>query len=214
MDNIMQLPLGALASNCYIVPGKENSAVVVDPASSAEVMAVLETNELTPSGIVITHGHFDHFAGADALKSQTGALVYAPSLDAEMLEDPEKSWSWFMRGTPFVPVKPDKLYENGDTFEVGGVEFRVMAAPGHTAGSCLLFCEQYGVIFTGDALFKNSVGRTDGYSGSPRQQTESLEQIKKITGNYKLLCGHGETTDLDTEKRFNPYLNNQQLFNF
>lgn len=208
MDGILRLPLGALASNCYIVPGSGNSAVVIDPAASAEVLAVLETNELTLGGIVITHGHFDHFAGVPELKSRTGAPVYAPALDAEMLKDSDKSWSWFMQGTPFAPAKADVLYENDSTFEVSGVSFRVMGAPGHTAGSCLLFCEQYGVIFTGDAIFRNSVGRTDGFSGSYLQQEESLDEIKNIPGNYKLFCGHGDTTDLDTEKKYNPYLNN------
>ena len=214
MDGIMQLPLGPLASNCYIVPGENNTALVVDPAASEEVIAVLEREGLSLGGIVITHGHFDHFAGVAALKEQSGATVYAPELDAEMLESYDKSWAWFMQGTPFSPIKADRLFNNGDTFEVSGVKLRVMGSPGHTAGSCLLFCEQYGVIFTGDALFKNGVGRTDGYSGSTRQQMESLAEIRKVEGDYKLLCGHGETTTLLAEKELNPYLNNKQLFDY
>lgn len=206
MNDIMRLPLGALASNCYIIPADGKKAVVIDPASSGEVEAVLDSNDMELGGIVITHGHYDHFAGAAALKAASGAPVYAPDLDVEMLQSEDKSWAWFMQGTEFRPVSADRLFSDGDVFSVCGVEFRVMAAPGHTAGSCLLFCERLGAIFTGDVIFRESCGRTDGFSGSARLMAESMSAIRKITGNYKLLCGHGDTTDLETEKRCNPYL--------
>ncbi len=202
----MRLPLGALLANCYLIPGADNKIIVVDPASSAEVLSVLEANGAELGAIIITHGHFDHFAGAAALKERTGAPVYAPAPDAEMLSDSDKSWAWFMRGTSFAPVTPDKTFSDGGEFSVCGVTFRVMAAPGHTAGSCLLFCEQYGAALTGDVIFQSSIGRTDGYSGSDRQMTESLAKIAALDGDWLLLCGHGETTDLETEKRCNPYL--------
>ena len=206
MDNIMRLPLGALASNCYIIPAENNRAVVIDPASSAEVTAALDTEDMTLGGIIITHGHFDHFAGAAALKALTNAPIYAPDLDAEMLQSAEKSWAWFMRGTEFAPVYPDHLFSDGEEFSVCGVDFRVMGAPGHTAGSCLLFCERLNVIFTGDVLFQNSIGRTDGFSGSDRMMAQSLRKIAEIDGNYQILCGHGDTSTLDYEKKYNPYL--------
>lgn len=208
MEKIIRLPLGALASNCYIIPADNGKAVVIDPASSGEVEAVLDSNELELGGIIITHGHFDHFAGAAALKAATGAEVYAPDLDAEMLTSADKSWAWFMQGTDFAPVKADHVFTDGDTFSVSGVEFRVMAAPGHTAGSCLLFCDRYGVIFSGDVIFRGSVGRTDGFSGSDRMMVQSLKKISELpdTRNFEILCGHGDTTDLVTEQRTNPYL--------
>lgn len=206
MDKIISLSLGALATNCYVVPGENNAALVVDPASSAEVTAVLEANGLKPGGIIITHGHFDHFAGAASLKEQTGAPIWAPEPDAEMLQSAEKSWAWFMRGVEFTPIIPDRTFSDGEEFSVCGVKLRAVSAPGHTAGSCLLFCERYNAIFTGDVIFRNSIGRTDGFSGSDSRQLESLQMIKRLEGNYALLSGHGEITDLETEKRYNPYL--------
>lgn len=197
-----------LASNCYIITAENNKAVVVDPASSGEVSALLETNDLTVGGIIITHGHYDHFAGAAELKARTGALVYAPDLDSEMLQSADKSWARFMAGVPFEPVTPDHVFSDGEEFTVCGITFRVMAAPGHTAGSCLLFCDELNAIFTGDVLFCGSVGRTDGFSGSEQQMRESLSKIRGIDGDYALLCGHGETSTLAVEKRFNPYLYN------
>lgn len=208
MESIVRLALGALASNCYIIPADGNKVVVVDPASAGEVEAVVESNDLEIGGIIITHGHFDHFAGAAALKAVSGAPVYAPDLDSEMLQSEKKSWAWFMQGVEFTPIAPDHLFSDGDKFSVCGVEFRVMAAPGHTAGSCLLFCEKYGVIFTGDVIFRGSIGRTDGFSGSGRLMMESLKKIRDIRENYLLLCGHDDPTELDREKKTNPYLTN------
>ncbi len=208
LEKITRLPLGALASNCYIIAAENNKAVVIDPASSAEVLMSLERNDLTLGGIVITHGHYDHFAGAAELKERTDAPVYAPDLDAEMLQSAEKSWARFMAGVPFKPVTPDRVFSDGEEFTVCGITFRVMAAPGHTAGSCLLFCEELNAIFTGDVIFCGSIGRTDGFSGSEQRMTESLAKIRGIDGDYALLCGHGETSTLAEEKRFNPYLYN------
>ena len=202
----MRLALGALASNCYIIPGDDNKVLVVDPASAGEVEAVIDSNDLEIGGIIITHGHFDHFAGVAALKAVSGAPVYAPELDSEMLQSSDKSWAWFMQGTEFSPVSADYLFSDGDVFSICGVEFRVMAAPGHTGGSCLLFCDKYGVILTGDVIFRGSIGRTDGFSGSGRMMSESLQKIRSIQGDYILLCGHDEPTNLETEKKTNPYL--------
>ncbi len=202
----MRLPLGALLANCYLIPGGDNKVIAVDPASAAEVSEFLEENGAELGAIIITHGHFDHFAGAAALKERTGAPVYAPEADAEMLSDADKCWAWFMRGVEFAPVIPDKTFKDGEEFSACGVTFKVMAAPGHTAGSCLLFCEKYGAALTGDVIFRDSIGRTDGYSGSDRQMAESLAKIASLDGNVLLLCGHGETTDLEMEKRHNPYL--------
>lgn len=208
LNSIMSLPLGALASNCYIIPSEGQTAVVVDPASSAEVEAIMDSREFTLGGIVVTHGHFDHFAGVDALKRKFDVPVFAPDLDSEMFQSESKSWAWFMQGTPFTPITPDYLFSDGQEFMVSGVRFRVMGAPGHTAGSCLLFCEDYGVIFTGDVLFQGGIGRTNGFSGSDTLQLDSLRKIRAINGNYKLLCGHGENSTLSDEKAYNPYLRN------
>lgn len=200
MNEITVLPLGALATNCYIVPADEKTAIVIDPAATGEVEAVLASKDMRAGAIIVTHGHFDHFAGAARLRNYYGAPIYAPELDCEMLASEDKSWAWFMGGIEFTPIVPDYAFENGERFTVCGLEFSVMAAPGHTAGSCLLFCEKYGAIFAGDVIFKNGCGRTDGFSGSDRQMLQTLREIAKIPGNYAVYPGHGETTTLAVEK--------------
>ena len=204
---IYQLPLGALHTNCYIVPGADSQAVVIDPASVTEVEMFLNTHGLTLGTIIITHGHYDHFAGAAVLQEHSGAKILASAPDEPMYSSAEKCWADFMP-VEFRGIKPDKLYSDGEEFTAEGLKFRVMAAPGHTAGSCLLFLDNDGeqVIFCGDVVFLMGVGRTDGYSGSTRDMLDSLEKIAKLPGDYKIYPGHGSTTTLDYERENNPYI--------
>ena len=204
---IYQLPLGAWQTNCYLVPGADSRAVVIDPASVTEVEMFLNTHGLTLGTIIITHGHYDHFAGAAVLQEHSGAKILASAPDEPMYSSAEKCWADFMP-VEFRGIKPDKLYSDGEEFTAEGLKFRVMAAPGHTAGSCLLFLDNDGeqVIFCGDVVFLMGVGRTDGYSGSTRDMLDSLEKIAKLPGDYKIYPGHGSTTTLDYERENNPYI--------
>ena len=207
MPQIYQLPLGALGTNCYIIPGDDSRAVIIDPASATEVEMFLSTHGLKAGTIIITHGHYDHFAGAAALSEDNGAKIFASAPDEAMYSSAAKCWADFMP-VEFRPIKPDKLFSDGEEFTAEGVKFRVMAAPGHTAGSCLLFTELGGEpsAFCGDVVFCMGVGRTDGFSGSTRDMLDSLEKIAKLPGDYKLYPGHGSTTTLDYERANNQYL--------
>ena len=207
MPQIYQLPLGALQTNCYIIEGENHRAVVIDPASVTELEMFLNTHALTLGTIIITHGHYDHFAGAAELSRKSGAKIIASAPDEEMYGSAAKSWADFMP-VEFQPIKPDILYKDGQEFTAEGLKFRVMSAPGHTAGSCLLFMQNDGeeVIFGGDVLFLCGIGRTDGFSGSTREMLDSLEKIAKLPEDYKIYPGHGSSTTLAYELENNPYL--------
>lgn len=206
MPQIYQLPLGALGTNCYIIPGEDSRAVVIDPASVTEVEMFLNTHGLKLGTMLITHGHYDHFAGAARLQENSGAKIYASAPDEQMYSSAAKSWADFMP-VDFQPIKPDKLFSDGEEFTAEGLKFRVMGAPGHTAGSCLLFLDgEEQAVFCGDVVFCMGVGRTDGYSGSTRDMLDSLEKIAKLPGDYKIYPGHGSTTTLNYERQNNPYL--------
>ena len=167
----------------------------------------LNTHGLKLGTIIVTHGHYDHFAGAAQLMESTGASLLASAPDEAMYSSAAKCWADFMP-VEFRPIKPDKLFSDGEEFTAEGLKFRVMGAPGHTAGSCLLFTEIGGEpsAFCGDVVFCMGVGRTDGYSGSTRDMLDSLEKIAKLPGDFKLYPGHGSTTTLDYERQNNPYL--------
>lgn len=209
---IYQLPLGALQTNCYIIAGSGGRAVVIDPASATEPEMFLNAHGLTVGSIIITHGHYDHFSGAAQLQQKSGARILASAPDAEMYSSAAKSWADFMP-VPFQPIKPDTLFSDGERFTAEGLEFCVMAAPGHTAGSCLLFLENGGetAMFCGDVIFEGAVGRTDGFSGNTRLMLDSLEKIAKLTGDYKIYPGHGGTTTLSYELENNPYLGRYRM---
>lgn len=204
MNKIYELPLGALQTNCYILEGEDKKAVVIDPASSSEVLMFLNGKELTLGSIILTHGHFDHFAGVAELVRRTDCEVIGARLDEEMFRSAAKSWADFMPYIPFEPVSLDRSFADGDEFTACGITFRAMGTPGHTAGCCLLFCED--VIFAGDTLFNGSIGRTDGYSASGAEMQRSLRKISEIQGDYTVYSGHGSSTTLSFEKKYNPFL--------
>ena len=203
--NITKLTLGELEGNCFIVEAPEQTAIVIDPGAEAYVIsAELESRGLTLRKILLTHGHFDHTAAAKELKEKYNAQVYISAQDEELLPDREKSVAFFLPHSPYYPVEPDARIKDGDVISQGSMKIKVMATPGHTAGSVCFIIND--CIFTGDTLFHGSVGRTDLYSGNVREQSESLKRLASLDKNYKLYCGHGSDTDLDTERKTNPFL--------
>lgn len=209
--NIISMTLGALATSSYIIASKSGKAAVVDPADNAEyILGVLKRENLTLSEILLTHGHFDHTGAAADLKEMTGAKVYIHIFDECMLDDKVKNVAYLLPGYNYKPFTADVLLNDGDSFSIDELEFKVMSTPGHTAGSILYFVKDKDsgeeVIFAGDTIFEGSAGRTDFYSGSPTQQIESLKKLAALEKDYVIYPGHGESTTLKQEKRYNMYL--------
>ena len=203
--NIIKLTLGELAANCYIVEAPEQTAVVIDPGAEAEViMAELESRGLTLRKILLTHGHFDHTGAAAALKERYNAQVYISAVDEELLDDKVKSVAYVLPEVPFHPVEADVRIKEGDVISQGSMKISVIETPGHTAGSVCFVIED--CMFTGDTLFHRTVGRTDHYSGDTPTEIQSVKRIAALDKNYKLYCGHGADTDLDTERKVNPFI--------
>ena len=206
---IKTLEVPPIGTNCYILEDNDTkSAAIIDPGGAPEaILEQVKGDGVEVKMILLTHGHYDHFAGAAQLMESTGALLLASAPDEAMYSSAAKCWADFMP-VEFRPIKPDKLFSDGEEFTAEGLKFRVMGAPGHTAGSCLLFTEIGGEpsAFCGDVVFCMGVGRTDGYSGSTRDMLDSLEKIAKLPGDFKLYPGHGSTTTLDYERQNNPYL--------
>ncbi len=205
---IKVLPLGPVSANCYVVCDDNKIGAIIDPG---DYNGVLES-AITYSGmkelkyIICTHCHFDHVSGVGRLKEKyPDAIVVAGREDAPALSDAVLSAAADF-DLPFYPCYADKTVENGDILPLGDLTLEIISTPGHTKGGIIIYCPQEKVAFTGDTLFKGSVGRTDLYGGSHAQLMESVKKIKQFTNDTVLFCGHGESTTVDRELMYNFYL--------
>ncbi|MBR5114178.1 MAG: MBL fold metallo-hydrolase [Oscillospiraceae bacterium] len=194
---VKAMEVGQLSTNCYVVTDESTlECAVIDPgAESGRILNYIEENKLKPVCIMLTHGHFDHTTGVDVIQSEKDIPVYINKKD--VLETGHASLKFSFR--PFV-----RYYGEGDEIKVGSLVFRVMETPGHSEGSVTLICED--AIFSGDTLFRSSVGRTDFAGGDPDVLLDSLRRIAALEGSYDVFPGHADATTLDRERRFNPYV--------
>ena len=191
---ITTLPLGPLEANCYIVSEEDGSCAVIDPgAMGGRITERLRAMGLTPQCVLLTHGHFDHVGAVAHLREQyPGVPVFVHEGDTQMSDHLSRGLQW----TDF--------YRHGDSVQAGSLVFRVISTPGHTPGSV---CLQIGnTLFTGDTLFAGSCGRTDFPGGSWGQMMDSLVRIARMGDRLKVLPGHGEGSDVETERKTNPYV--------
>ncbi len=196
---------GVLEENCYIVYDKEGTCVIIDPGDDSETIADhIAENDLTPKAILLTHGHFDHTGAVVALKERYEALpVYIHYDDRKMLSEPEQQ-SAFDYGVN-DEFEADKYIQDGEKLCFGTLEFTVIHTPGHTKGSCCFLCE--GALFTGDTLFRRSVGRVDLPGGSESAMMRTLrEKIAVLPGYLSVHPGHGDFSTIAEEKEKNPYI--------
>ncbi len=195
---IRTLTLGLYQTNTYLVINN-NEVIVIDPVSKADrIQSLLKENE-TIIAICLTHGHFDHIGAVDDLVNMYQCPVYIHEDDFELTQYPEKNYSQ----TKKIKLK-SKLLFFSDKMKIQSFDFEVIHTPGHTKGSvCLRFGEN---LFTGDTLFKGSIGRTDLYGASPQEMKQSLRALRSLNENYIIYPGHDGSTTLFDELKRNPYL--------
>lgn len=199
---ISSLVVGPIETNCYLLADEtaDNAAAVIDPGDEAErIVEHIRHNNLRPVCILLTHGHPDHVSGiAGVLEAFPGLPIYVHKNDRELAVRKgrldECGASALLR-----------LYEDGDTVEVGSLRLQVLLTPGHTPGSVCLKLEDQ-VLFTGDTLFEGSCGRTDFPGGSMDQMMDSLFRLGKLGGAFAVYPGHGPSTTMEREFRSNYYL--------
>ncbi len=201
---VKTIPLGAFRANCYLVK-TEDAAIVIDPGEATEeVVNFLKENNNLNRIILLTHCHFDHIAGAKALREETGVKIAIHQKDAEGLFDPVVNVSSRF-GITLAPFKADIIFQNEKIFSLGNTEIEILLTPGHTKGSVCYILED--IIFSGDTLFAGAVGRTDVPGGDFKTLMNSLALIKeKKDREYVVLSGHGGKTTLSQEIISNPYM--------
>jgi glyoxylase-like metal-dependent hydrolase (beta-lactamase superfamily II) len=222
---ITGFPAGMLACNCYVLALRAGSdAIIVDPGHRAmgPLQRILDENHLTPAGVLLTHGHVDHIWSAQKVADMYGCAAYIHPEDRFMLTDPIKDFGPRLAQVAFgalfrEPKQVVELCKGGavdkDEVELGGLTVTVDHTPGHTQGSVAFRVDSPigagpgSVVFTGDTLFRQSVGRTDLPGGSGRDLLGSIvTKLLVLDDDTVVLPGHGEKTTIGAERRSNPFL--------
>ena len=188
---------GSWGSNCYLIEDN-GEALIVDPSASASaILRALREDGCTPVGILLTHGHFDHIMSVDTLRAAEPDLkVYIHEADAPMLTDPDKNGFAFFFGQDRAWKLADILLVDGDEIPVGQSVFTVVHTPGHSPGSSCFLCAEEKVMFTGDTLFSDNIGRCDLWGGSYATIRQSLKSLRAYDGTITIYPGHGDDSKL------------------
>jgi glyoxylase-like metal-dependent hydrolase (beta-lactamase superfamily II) len=197
-----------LQCNCSVFGDEESrEALVVDPGDDvAAILEIVARHGLKVKGIVITHAHIDHIGGAQKLKRATGAPVYMNQADAELNRMMAVQASWLGMPAPEA-VAIDVDARDGDLLRLGAVEFQVLHTPGHSPGSIGLWIPSERKLVAGDTLFRDSIGRTDLPGGDGRLILKSIhDKFLPLPEDTVVIPGHGESTTMGREKRFNCFL--------
>ncbi len=209
MIDIKSVTVTELATNCYVVTDKATGdCAVIDPGELSpeldKTLSVIGYDKIRY--ILLTHGHYDHIGGTDAVLSKTGgkAEVAIGESDVPMLGDSFSNLSKFFSSSPLDSLKCNIALHDGDKITLGESVFNVIETPGHTKGSVCFICEDS--IFSGDTLFYRSHGRTDFPTGSNMEMASSLKKLAALKGNYTVYPGHNITTTLEAERKYNPYI--------
>ncbi len=203
------LPVGPLACNCAIlVDDASGQAVVIDPGDEAgRILDALGRANASAAALLHTHAHFDHVAAASAVHRATGAAIRLHPADRflyDMLPEQGRIFG-FRFDEPEKAVEP---LADGETIPVGSAGIRVIHTPGHSPGSvCFLADGGAPVLFSGDTLFRDSIGRTDLWGGSfPEIESSIRKRLYALPDALRVVPGHGEETTIGREKRRNPFV--------
>lgn len=198
--------VGVVQTNCYFVYDANTSeCIIIDPGAEAQTLyEYIEEKRLKPVAILLTHGHFDHIGAVTMLRNKYGIKVYAARAERETLESPDINLS-VQLGASMI-IEADEWLEDGQEIELIGEKIRCLLTPGHTEGGMCFYFTGSDMLFSGDTLFEQSVGRTDFPGGSMRQIVQSIRtKLFVLPDHIKVYPGHGMMTSIGSEKMLNPY---------
>lgn len=213
MLNVKSFQVNPLQENCYVVSDDSKECVIIDCGAyyDAECQAIdnyLRDYQLSPVHLLATHGHLDHNFGNAHLFEKYALKVEICAEDQSLVEHlPEQASTLF--GMQISDDQPPigKLLTNGDRITFGHHTLQVLHTPGHSQGSCLFYDKEEHIVFSGDTLFRMSIGRTDFPEGSWQQMQQSLTTIAKtLPADTVVYPGHGPETTIADELKYNPFL--------
>lgn len=195
--------------NTYVL-SNSTSYLIIDPGSdSAALLEYLKLTDKAVCAILLTHAHFDHIMGLNDLKKYfPSAPIYLHHSEKEWMKNPELNASLFFLGKAITGPDAEQFYKIGQDYNLDGFRFRVLETPGHSIGGVSLLFESEGdsCLFSGDALFKNTIGRWDLPTGNQAQLLESIrDQLFRLDNHIRVLPGHGPETTIGAEKLHNPF---------
>ncbi len=213
MIDIKCFCVNMLQENCYIVSDDTREAVIIDcgayyEAERQAIVNYLNEQKLTPRHMLFTHGHMDHVFGVDTIFAEFGLRPEIHAEDEELLKNIDQQ-TRDMIGMAFVRPVPSvgRYLHDGDMVSFGTHQLKVIHTPGHSPGGVVFYCEAERVVFTGDTLFRMSVGRTDLHRGSWPQLMESLsKRLATLPPETKVYPGHGPQTVIADEVHMNPFI--------
>ena len=206
MERII-MPLGAIGANCVVLWEDPAAAWIVDPGAEPEaVNAFLDKKGLTPALVLLTHGHFDHIWAAASVARHAACPVYLSVADDPVLKGSAAMLERLQLEKPVEPFVYQDMAD-GQVLHAGGVDWKVIATPGHSPGSVCYLCAEWGVLLSGDTLFSGSIGRSDLPGGDYDQLMKSLmDKVMTLPGDTDVLPGHGRPTTIARESATNPFL--------
>jgi hydroxyacylglutathione hydrolase len=205
MAKLHMLVVGRLQTNCYVLQS-DSTALVIDPGDEPErILRFLSDIAVKPSQIIATHAHFDHVLGVDAIRTALKIPFIIHRDDLPMLESMQSRVRELMGFNVPPPPKVDRFLTNGESVTLGEEKVKVIHTPGHSPGSISLVGQ--GFVLTGDALFNQSIGRTDLPGGDFDTLVRSItDRLFKLSDNTIVYPGHGPETSIGDEKIANPFV--------
>jgi hydroxyacylglutathione hydrolase len=203
-----KLTVGPVQENTYIVYNNKKDAIIIDPGSEGKkIIQNIESLQLKPLAILLTHAHFDHIGAVDEVRENYGLPLYIHKKEQDWLKDTKKNGSAYFGKS--IKAKPAShiITDKDSILTIGTFSFDVFTTPGHSPGSISFYSKEANAVFSGDALFAGSIGRTDLYGGDQEVLLKSIhEKLLQLPEETVVLSGHGPETTIGMEMDSNPFL--------